>query len=136
MDLSEYRNHGVSPLGDVEGTGGYDGKGVNLPTSTYENPGPTANIRGIEPNTNWDSGTFEPTYQVEVAGEMPVNVVLSPPFQVPMDQLGDVDDNSPAGWSHPDNTDDNWIQPEWPQVGSFTKFDETYPANTGRGLDG
>jgi hypothetical protein len=128
------REHGVRPLTaeDVAGSVGMDGKGVNLPTSTYENPGPTSNIRGIEPNTNIDAGMFPPEYQVVVAGERPV---ASEPFQVPQD-LGDVDGDSSAGWAHPGNSPEMYLKPEWPQVGSFSKFGEHYPANGDQDGDG
>ena len=135
--MDEMRNHGVRPLTTEEtmGSVGMDGRGVNLPTSTYENPGPTANIRGIEPNTDLMSGRMDPEIQVNVAGEMPVSAVLSPPFQVPGDQLGDVDGDAPDGWNSADASKNNTME-DWPQEGSFSKFNETYPANPGRGLDG
>ena len=128
MAINDMRDHGVRPLtpSDVAGSVGMDGRGVNLPTSTYDNPGPTSNIRGIEPNTDLMSGRMDPTYQVNVAGELPVSAVLSPPFQVPQDALGDVDGDSPDGWTTADSSSQNSAMPE-PQVGSFTKFGEKYP---------
>lgn len=126
MAMNEMRDHGVSPLPQQVGSRGMDGQGVNLPTSTYENPGPTENIRGIEANTDLMSGRMAPEIMVNVAGELPVSAVLSPPFQVPMDQLGDVDGDAPDGWTTADSSSNNSALPE-PQVGSFTKFGEKYP---------
>ena len=60
MAVEDFRNHGVSPVPEQYGSRGMDGKGVYLPETTYENPGPTANIRGIEPNTNMGAGLSEP----------------------------------------------------------------------------
>jgi hypothetical protein len=136
LDPMSRRAEGVSPLSraDLEGSRTQDGRGVNLPTATYENPGPTPNIRGIEANTNWGwESTGEPMIQVSVAGEMPVNVVLSPPYRVPQDALGDVEGPAPDGWTQPDSAIGNSHLPE-PQVGSFTKFGEKYPGSGG--LDG
>jgi hypothetical protein len=140
VDPMSRRAEGVSPLSqkDLEGSRGRpDGDtsaGVNLPTATYENPGPTPNIRGIEPNTNWGwESTGEPMIQVTTAGEMPVSAVLSPPFSVPQDALGDVEGPAPDGWTTADSSAMNSKPPE-PQVGSFTKFGEKYPGSGG--LDG
>lgn len=127
VNPEERRQAGISQMtaADMTGSRTKDGRGVNLPETTYQNPGPTANIRGIEANTNWGwESTAEPMIQVSTGGEMPVS---SPPFQVPMDAMGDVDGDAPDGWQTHDSSANNSVMPDWPQVGSFTKFGEKYP---------
>ena len=120
------RDHGVMPVPEQYGSRGMDGKGVHLPETTYENPGPTANIRGIEPNTDWGwSLTMDPSYDTEPAGPVP----RTEPFQIPDDAMGDVDGDSPGGWKNYDSASNNSTEPDWPQVGRFTKFGERYPGN-------
>jgi len=109
---------------------------VNLPEATYENAGPTPNLLGVEANTNWGwESTGEMMIQVNVAGEMPVSAVLSPPWSAPQDSLGDVEGDAPDGWTTPDSSIGNSHLPE-PQVGSFTKFGEKYPGNGDPDHDG
>lgn len=43
------------PQSELEGSRGGDGNGVILPTVGYKNPGPTENLRGVEPNTGKQS---------------------------------------------------------------------------------
>jgi hypothetical protein len=130
------RAEGVSPLSpaDLEGSRGADGRGVNLPKATYENPGPTANLRGIEANTNWGwDSTGEPMIQVMVGGEMPVSAVLSPPFTAPYDAQKDTVGPGDPGWEGADSSSQNVHSLIIPQD-SFSAMGETYPANGG--LDG
>ena len=135
LDPQARRAQGVKPLSreDLMGSRGRpDGDtsaGVNLPTATYENAGPTPNLLGVEPNTNWGwESTGEMMIQVNVAGELPVTAVLSPPETTPQDALGDVEGPAPDGWMQSDSSSGNSHLPE-PQVGSFTKFGEKYPGN-------
>ncbi len=119
----EARNHGVSPMPPQTGSRGMDGKGVHLPESTYENPGPTSNIRGIEPNTDWGWASTAPVVPVVDTIE---GYTRDEPFIAPQDSLGDVDGDAPDGWTTADSSSQNSALPE-PQVGSFTKFGEEYP---------
>jgi hypothetical protein len=81
IDPVSRRAEGVEPLkaADFRGSPGKNGEGVDLPTATYNNPGPTANLRGFEANTNWtrSGNEAEPVIQVVVAGETPA---ISEPF--------------------------------------------------------
>ena len=78
------RQEGVMPVptSDYEGSRGKDGYGVNLPTSTYRNPGATPNLRGVEANTGKAEGSNvgEPMIQTVTAGEAPPRGV---PFNTP-----------------------------------------------------
>jgi hypothetical protein len=100
---------------------------VNLPIATYENAGPTPNLLGVEPNTNWtwEGNTGEPMVQIIVAGESPI---MGPAFSAPQDSKGDVEGPAPDGWTTSDSGIMNSSLPE-PQVGSFTKFGEKYPGS-------
>lgn len=135
MDLAAARQVGVSPLSpmDVEGSRGKDGYGVNLPETSATNPGPTDNLRGIEPNTSIDAPSQfgEPVITQTFGSEVPRGEV----FNAPQDQLGDVDGEAPDGWQVAQRTAHD-VVPDWPQVGSFTKFGEHYPANGDQDGDG
>jgi len=131
IDAASRRQDGVKPLSPQQGSGGYDGKGVNLPTSTYENPGPTENIRGIEPNTNWGWESTE-----EVLGA-PATVIegytRDAPFDTPDDSLGDTVGPGDPRWQNYDSSARNSHAADIPHD-SFSAFGESYPANGG--LDG
>lgn len=128
LDPQARRAEGVSQLtsADLEGSRTNDGTGVNLPTATYNNPGPTANLRGIEPNTNWDGSTTEPMIVTNTID----GYTRDAPFVSPKDSLGDVEGPASDGWTTADSTSQNSSIPE-PQVGSFTKFGEKYPGSGG-----
>ena len=125
MAVEDMRNHGVRPLtpSDIEGSRGQDGRGVNLPTSTYENPGPTPNIRGIEPNTNLDAGMSAPEVQTETVE----GYTRDAPFNAPSDERGDVEGPGDPGWQNYDSSANSSTPVDPPQVGSFSKFGEKYP---------
>ena len=135
LDAQARRAVGVSPMSaaDMTGSRTKDGRGVNLPETSSGNPGPTANLRGIEPNTSidWAGNTTDPEIQVNVAGELPVSAVLSPPFDTPDSSGLDTDGDSPEGWQTYDSSAKNSVGPDWPQVGSFSKFKEDYPGSGG-----
>ena len=126
VDPAARRQEGVSPIpqADLEGSRTHDGRGVNLPTSTYRNPGATPNLRGVEANTGKSEGSNigEPMIDTEPAGPVPRGV----PFNTPDDSKGDVEGPAPDGWGTYDSSKNNTALPE-PQVGSFTKFGEKYP---------
>jgi hypothetical protein len=136
MDLAAARQVGVSPLSpmDVEGSRGKDGYGVNLPETPSGNPGPTANLRGIEPNTSIDAPSQfgEPIITQTFGSEVPRGEV----FSAPQDQLGDVEGPGDPGWQGYDSAANNSVAVDSPQVGSFTKFGEHYPANGDQDGDG
>lgn len=126
------RAEGVSPLttSDLEGSRGIDGTSVNLPTSTYRNPGPTPNLRGIEPNTSLtDASNFgEPVITSTFGSEVPRGEVFDAPDSSGMNALdNDADDkvwqasDSSARNSHPID-----IPPD-----AFSAFGESYPGNGG-----
>lgn len=75
IDPGSTRNHGVRPItpSEMAGSRGADGRGVDLPETTFRNPGPTENLRGIEPNTSLNDASVldEPIIEVNVAGEAP-----------------------------------------------------------------
>jgi hypothetical protein len=135
IDMQGARQVGVSPLSpmDVEGSRGQDGYGVNLPETGASNPGPTDNLRGIEPNTSIDAPSQfgEPEIYQTFGSEVPRGEV----WHAPQDQLGDVDGDAPDGWQVAQRTAHD-VVPDWPQVGSFTKFGEHYPANGDQDGDG
>jgi hypothetical protein len=116
---------------DLIGSRGADGKGVKLPTSTYANPGPTTNIRGIEPNTGLhDASNFaEPETTQTFGSEVPRGT----PFDT-----GDSSGKLASGpgdhpWTSPDSSAAN-SHPAVLLPDSFTEIGESYPANGG--LDG
>jgi len=122
----------VRPLSsaDLEGSRGKDGRGVNLPTSTYENAGPTPNIRGIEPNTNLhDASNFEPAFTTQTFGP-----------EVPRGETFDTPDSSGRlaggeGMGTPRSTTDSSSRNSHAYTmppDSFSAIGESYPANGGR----
>jgi hypothetical protein len=113
-------SRGRSDGGDTYG-------GVNLPTATYENPGPTANLRGVEPNTNWDRSPneSEPIITQTFGSEVPRGPVPTVEWNASQNVVGD----APDGWQTYDSASNNSVQPDWPQHGSFTNIGETYPGN-------
>jgi|ERR1035437_1289478 hypothetical protein len=129
MAVEDFRNHGVSPLPAQEGSRGADGKGVNLPKSTYQNPGPTENIRGIEPNTNMGAGLSEPEVQTETVEGYTRDAPFDAPFNAPSDTVGPGDPR----WSGADSSAKNSCPVDIPHD-SFSAAGESYPANGG--LDG
>ena len=129
MDITEFRNHGVSPLPPQEGSRGSDGKGVNLPKSTYQNPGPTENIRGIEPNTNMGAGLSEPEVQTETVEGYTRDAPFDAPFNAPSDTVGPGDPSWDGAGSATKNSRPLVIPHD-----SFSAAGESYPANGG--LDG
>jgi hypothetical protein len=127
VDISEFRNHGVSPLPPQEGSRGSDGKGVNLPKSTYQNPGPTENIRGIEPNTNMGAGLSEPEVQTETVE----GYTRDAPFDAPDDSRGDTTGEGDPTWGGPGSAATN-SRPLVIPPDAFCAVGERYPANGGR----
>jgi hypothetical protein len=119
---------------DLEGSRGQDGRGVNLPETTAGNPGPTDNLRGIEPNTSIDAPSQfgEPVITQTLGSEVPRGEV----FNAPQDQLGDVEGPGDPGWQNYDSSANSSVTVDLPQVGSFTKFGEHYPANGDQDGDG
>ena len=75
VDPAGRRQEGVRAItqSELEGSRGKDGRAVNLPLSTNTNPGPTAHLRGIEPNTGKAEGSNvgDPMIEVNVIGEAP-----------------------------------------------------------------
>lgn len=128
LDPAARRQDGVSQLNeaDLQGSRGGDGRGVNLPVSTYRNPGPTENLRGIEPNTalGGSSNIGEPTINV-----MP-GVPISEPFDAPdssgVHAVGPGDPTWPGADSSARNSHDLGMVSD-----SFDAFGEDYPGNGG-----
>ena len=133
IDPKARRAEGVSPMdpADLIGSRGADGRGVKLPTSTYENPGPTPNIRGIEPNTERlaPSNFADPETTQTFGSEVPRGT----PFDT-----GDSSGKLASGTGdHPWKSADSSAANSHPAVllpDSFTGLGESYPANGG--LDG
>jgi hypothetical protein len=131
LDAQGRRQHGVSQLtsADLTGSRTQDGRGVNLPKSTYENPGPTPNLRGIEPNTSLDraGNETEPEWIEYFPSEVPRGEVFNAP-----DDSGRLC----VGESTLDNFDYSGrnSRPLVVPADSFTGIGESYPANGG--LDG
>jgi hypothetical protein len=98
---------------------------VNLPETGASNPGPTDNLRGIEPNTSIDAPSQfgEPEIYQTFGSEVPRGEV----FNAPQDQQGDVDGPGDPGWQNYDSSANSSVTVDLPQVGSFTKFGEKYP---------
>ncbi len=129
IDPEARRAEHVRPVTEAEmaGSRGADGRGVDLPKATYNNPGPTANLRGIEPNTDREAASNygEPMIQTVTAGEAPPR---GPAFDAPDDVAGDVEGpESDDGWTTHDSASNNSVKPDWPQHGSFTSFGEDKP---------
>jgi hypothetical protein len=133
-DAQSRRGEGVRTLtaAEMSGSRGSNGEGVILPTVGYRNPGPTANLRGVEGNTNrvdqnGNSGDpiIEPT-----PGQ-----VYSDPVQFP-DSSGLTAITGPDGkpWLGVDAASRNSVPYVLPPD-SFSAMGEFYPAN-GRGSDG
>ena len=131
LDPQARRQHGVSQLTEADRTGSrtQDGRGVNLPTSTYRNPGPTENLRGIEPNTSLDraGNETEPEFTQTFGSEVPRGEVFNAP-----DDSGRLC----VGESALDNFDYSGhnSRPLVLPADSFTGIGESYPGNGG--LDG
>ena len=131
LDPQARRAEGVSPisLADLEGSRGKDGYGVNLSTSTYTNPGPTANLRGIEANTNWEGSTTEPMIDTSPAGEVPRGEKFDTPDSSGLNSA----DHLQFKWDTADSSLKNSFVTVYPHD-AFSAMGETYPANGG--LDG
>ena len=133
IDPKARRAVGTTPM-DMSvliGSRGDGGRGVKLPTSTYKNPGPTDNIRGIEPNTDLhDASNFEPAFTTQTFGsEVPRGEVFNAP-----DDSGKL---ASGTGDHPWTSADSSAKNSHPAVllpDSFTGIGESYPANGG--LDG
>lgn len=123
------RAEGVSQLtsSDLEGSRTNDGQGVNLPTATYSNPGPTANLRGIEANTGKSEGPNigEPVITQTFGSEVPRGEVFNTP-----EVLGTVVGPGDNPWRGPDSSASNsHVAPMIED--SFCAMGEKYPANGG-----
>jgi hypothetical protein len=112
------------------------GSGVHLPTVPDGNPGPTRS-RGVEPNTGKAEGVniSDPMYDTTPAGAFDTNQ-RSEPFNTPDSSGNDVVGAADPSWAGYDSARNNMVTPDWPQVGSFTKFGEHYPANGDQDGDG
>lgn len=131
LDPQARRAEGVEQISpaDLEGSRGKDGYGVNLPTSTYTNPGPTANLRGIEANTNWGGSTSDPLIDVDTAGESAHAPRVALPDSSGRNAVGPGD----PSWGTADSSARNSHTTIYPHD-AFSAMGETYPANGG--LDG
>ena len=129
LDPQARRAEGVSPIStaDLEGSRGKDGYGVNLPKSSYTNPGPTANIRGIEANTNWGGSTTEPVIDTSPAGEVPRGEKFDTSDSSGLNAAGGTEEK----WDTVDSSSRNSHTTVYPQD-SFSAMGESYPANGGR----
>ena len=134
LNMEGRRSDGVRAITSAEMAGSRgrpDGgdtySGVNLPVATYENPGPTPNLRGIEPNTSWDRSGNEGPY--EVTQTFGSEVPRSAPPVVEWNASQNVVGDAPDGWQTYDSASNNQAKPDWPQHGSFTNIGEMYPGN-------
>ena len=129
LDPEARRAEGVSQISasDLQGSRGKDGVGWALPTATAGNPGPTPNLRGIEPNTGKSEGSNvgEPVITQTFGSEVPRGEVTQLPWNATINVVGD----EPDGWQTYDSASNNSVRPDWPQHGSFHNFGENYPAN-------
>lgn len=128
LDPSTRRQDGVSSLSesDLQGSRGGDGRGVNLPVTTYRNPGPTENLRGIEPNTALAGSSNLGDPVIEATPEVPI----SEPFQMPDSSgLNAVGPGDPS-WGTADSSARNSHALDVPPD-AFDALGERYPANGG-----
>ena len=86
-------------------------------------------------NTNLFGSTSEPSYDTTPAGAFDTNQ-RSAPFNTPDSSGNDVVGAADPSWAGYDSARNNAVIPDWPQVGSFTKFGEHYPANGDQDGDG
>lgn len=128
LDPEARRAEGVAPLSAkyLKGSRGSNGAGVDLPTATYNNPGATPNLRGVEANTSFDRAASEG--EIVITQTFGSEVPRGEVWHAPDDALGDVEGpETDDGWTSYDSAANNSTEPLWPQVGSFTKFGEKYP---------
>ena len=126
------REDGVNKLESKysEGSRGTNGDGVNLPTSTYRNPGATPNLRGVEANTGKAEGSNigEPEVIQVFGSEVPRGEVFHAPYVA-----GITTGPGNTVWSNADSSSRNSHVSPLP-TDSFSAVGESYPANGG--LDG
>ncbi len=133
-DAQSRRAEGVRTLTSAEmsGSRGSNGEGVILPTVGYRNPGPTANLRGVEGNTN---GVGENGNSVDPMISIMPGLTYSDPVQFPDSSgRGTTVGTGGSPRSTPDSFSRNSHVNDLPHD-SFSAIGEFYPAN-GRGSDG
>lgn len=136
VDPAGRRQDGVRALTAEETRGSGASQGyVNLPESTYRNPGPTPNLRGIEPNTGKSEGSNvgDPLVFTTPAGEFDTNQ-RSAPFNTP-DSSGVNAAGDDGVWDSADSSARNSHELDVIPHDAFSAFGETYPGNA-RGTDG
>lgn len=129
VDPMTRRAEGVSPLtpADLAGSVGKDGYGVNLPTATAGNPGPTFGLRGIEPNTNLRGSDSEPMLQTNTAdGPPPSDPVFISPDTSGYATILNVDKD----WGGDDCAYKN-SKPMPVPISAFNALGEQYPGSEG-----
>ena len=131
LDPQGRRADGVRPISpsELSGSRGADGDGVVLPTTTYQNPGPTPNMRGIEPNTALMGSTTTPEATQTFGAEVPRGEV----WQAPDSSGRNAALTSNSVWGSADSSAKNSHVLVLP-ADAFSAMGETYPANGG--LDG
>ena len=131
LDPQVRRADGVRPISpsELSGSRGADGDGVILPTTTYQNPGPTPNMRGVEPNTALMGSTTTPEVTQTFGAEVPRGEV----WQAPDSSGRNAANTSNAVWGSADSSAKNSHVLVLP-ADAFSAMGETYPANGG--LDG
>ena len=98
-------------------------------TCTMHAPGAGRANRGCRPEHQPVRGpAAEPSYDTTPAGAFDTNQ-RSAPFDTPDSSGLDVVAGGDPEWTGYDSARNNMVHPDWPQVGSFTKFGEHYPAN-------
>jgi hypothetical protein len=126
------RQEGVESLDPayLKGSRGNNGDGVDLPTSTYRNPGATPNLRGVEANTGKAEGSNigEPVMTQTFGSEVPRGEVFHATYEAG-NVTGPGDDRRTTADSSARNSHVQALLPD-----SFSAVGESYPANGG--LDG
>ena len=122
------RAEGVSALTQeqMDGSVGQDGRGWNLPTASASNPGPTSDLRGIEPNTGKSEGSniAEPIWTQTFGSEVPRGPEFNSPDSSGMATTKEVED----GWQTIDSVAKNsYDSPLMVPPNSFSAMGEKNP---------
>lgn len=130
LDPMARRAEGVSQLtqSEMDGSVGHDGKGWNLPTASAGNPGPTSDLRGVEPNTGKSEGSnvSDPEMTQTFGSEVPRGPEFMSPDSSGMASTHETGD----GWQTTDSVAKNSMALNVPPD-SFAAMGEDYPGNGG-----
>lgn len=135
MGVDEDRNHGVYPAPISQYMGPADGDGsesmsMKFPTVGYENPGPTANLRGVEANTELMARHMAPDATARADQDIPpINEIgaWTPPMNAPDSSgLNSSKSSHPSGWNGPDRQN---VRPLVIVQDSYDEMGEHYPGN-------